>query len=118
LRRGVQFEICYAPSVQDPSNRQHLFATARLLSSFTQSVVMSSGAKDAAQIRNPHDVSNLASLLGFGGTGALDCVGRIPHLVVQAASFREVSLTILPSGKSHAEKNEKADSSKKRKIIP
>ncbi|MEW5297837.1 MAG: hypothetical protein WDW36_001018 [Sanguina aurantia] len=55
LARGLYFEICYSSALRDPVARRHLFSNAQALVRATrgQSILLSSGARNAFELRAP-----------------------------------------------------------------
>ena len=88
-KRGLRFELAYAPSLKTPSSRRHLFAAARSLGQLVSgsTIVISSGATEAIHTRGPHDVSNLANLLGLTKQPH-ECNAGTPGKVVERARIR------------------------------
>ncbi|CAG9466386.1 unnamed protein product [Pedinophyceae sp. YPF-701] len=66
VRRGVRFEICYAPALRSQVARRNVFVNSRLLvrAAGSRGVVLSSGAASAMDVRAPHDVVNMATVMG------------------------------------------------------
>ncbi len=49
---------------------------------------MSSGAESPLKIRSPHDIINLAQLVGLSGAAAAGVVGKNPAKAIKMAQFR------------------------------
>jgi RNase P/RNase MRP subunit p30 len=88
-KRGICFELCYSNALRDPSSRRHLFAAAQSLSLLTGCLIMSSGALDALQTRNPHDVMNLCSVLGMSKTTSSRCLSKTPVITIEKGKLRK-----------------------------
>lgn len=60
-RRGIFFEIQYAPAVRDSNQRKDTIIVAQNLVSHrkAKSILISSGALNAFQVRGPYDIANL-----------------------------------------------------------
>ncbi|KAM9700143.1 ribonuclease P protein subunit p30 isoform 4-T4 [Menidia menidia] len=67
--RGLVFEVSYSASIRDSTMRRYTIANASSLveSSRGKSLILSSAAEQVLELRGPHDVSNLALLLGSVG---------------------------------------------------
>lgn len=61
LRRGLVFELKYAPAIVDSSVRRETLAIAHTYASQrkAKNVIISSGALTKFQIRGPYDIANL-----------------------------------------------------------
>jgi ribonuclease P/MRP protein subunit RPP1 len=97
--RGVRFELCYSPAIQEAGNRRHLFSTAQTLNAVVGGfpIVLSSGASDALVTRGPFDVSNLASLMGLGSKGSQEahhCVSKAPLEVIRSAQAKREAVKL------------------------
>lgn len=60
-RRGIFFEIQYSPAIRDSNQRKNVIIVAQNLVSHrkAKSIVITSGALNAFQVRSPYDVANL-----------------------------------------------------------
>lgn len=67
LKRGLFFEICYAPALREETARRNFFTNALALTRATRgkSIIISSGARSAFELRGPYDVINMATLFGL-----------------------------------------------------
>ncbi|KAL9261094.1 GAMETOPHYTE DEFECTIVE 1-like protein, partial [Drosera capensis] len=67
LARGVFFEICYSPLLEDAHLRGYLIPNVKYLVSWTRgkNLIVSSCAASVLGLRGPADVSNLLFLLGL-----------------------------------------------------
>lgn len=126
LRRGIKFEICYAPGILNSdggASRRNLISNATQLVRVTRGIglVVSSEAKRALACRAPADVVNLCVMWGLAQERALEAVTReARNVVVQAgikrSSFRGV-IDIIHGGNppirsADTEKKKKDDKSK------
>ena len=62
VKRGIFFEIKYAPAIADSSNRKDMIKIAHNFGMYrgkSKSIIFSSGAKSVFELRGPYDVSNL-----------------------------------------------------------
>lgn len=92
LERGVAFELCYGPMIQDAGARRHTIANSMALLRFAKGgrrgVIVSSGATSPWQIRAPADVMNLAGLLGVPPQLRKSVMTMGPHQVFVHAGSR------------------------------
>lgn len=60
-RRGIYFEIQYAPAIRDSNQRKDTIIVAQNLVSHrkAKNIVITSGALTAFQVRGPYDIANL-----------------------------------------------------------
>eukprot|EP00891_Asterochloris_glomerata_P008566 jgi/Astpho2/8566/Aster-05600 len=67
VERGIHFEVLVAPTLRDESGRRFAFANAAALTRGTRGkgVILSSGARQAFELRGPYDVANLGTLFGL-----------------------------------------------------
>nr|XP_016439404.1 PREDICTED: uncharacterized protein LOC107765292 [Nicotiana tabacum] len=67
IQRGVYFEITYSSLILDSQMRRQMISNAKLLVDWTRgkNLLFSSAAPSVTELRGPHDVANLASLLGL-----------------------------------------------------
>lgn len=61
VRRGIFFEIKYAPAIADSNNRKDMIKVAQnyFTKGKSKNVILSSGAAHEFQVRGPYDVANL-----------------------------------------------------------
>lgn len=69
VERGLAFELCYGPALQDSSLRRSVFCQGRQLAAslgraMGEGLVLSSAASAPIQLRGPFDVANLICLFG------------------------------------------------------
>ncbi len=90
LRRGVVFEVAYAPAIRDSGRRRATLARAGELVRLTRGrgVVLVSGADVAFEMRGPADVANLGVLIGLRPDAARNAVAASAQDVVDAGSRR------------------------------
>lgn len=68
VKRGVRFEILYSGLLRDPTSRRHLINNSQALTRLLRgrNLIISSGARNAFELRGPTDVLALATeLFGF-----------------------------------------------------
>jgi len=91
IERGVGFELCYGPMIQDNGVRRHTISNSQALTRFTKGgkgIIVSSGASAPWQIRAPADVMNLSGLLGVASHLRKAAVTLNPHAVFVHAGSR------------------------------
>ncbi|CAI9287933.1 unnamed protein product [Lactuca saligna] len=78
IERGVYFEITYSGLVLDAQLRRQMISNAKVLVDWTRgkNLIFSSAAPSVTELRGPHDVANLASLLGLSIERAKASVSR------------------------------------------
>lgn len=61
VRRGIFFEIKYAPAIADSNNRKDMIKVAQnyCTKGKSKNIIFSSGAAHEFQVRGPYDVANL-----------------------------------------------------------
>lgn len=66
-RRGIYFEIQYAPAIRDSNQRKDTIIIAQNLVSHRKAkcIAITSGALNAFQVRGPYDIANLYPLNNF-----------------------------------------------------
>ncbi|XP_060845277.1 ribonuclease P protein subunit p30-like [Rhopalosiphum padi] len=67
VEKNIYFEIFYGPMLFNSNTRQDTFTLAHLLyiKGKSKNLIITSGAANKLDIRNPHDVMNLGILLGL-----------------------------------------------------
>ena len=95
LKRGVRFEICYAPGVAGAGGeaRRNLIsgATALIRATRGRGLILSSEARGALECRAPWDVINLASLWGLGPEKGKEAVCEEAAKMVRLAHMKRWS---------------------------
>lgn len=92
VERGIVFELCYGPMIQDSSARRHTISNSLSVLRFLKGgkgVVVSSGATAPWQVRSPADVANLAGLLGFSQHLRKSSITLHPHAAFMHAASRK-----------------------------
>ncbi|KAL9940306.1 hypothetical protein V8E36_001011 [Tilletia maclaganii] len=103
LQLGVVFEIAYSGALPVPGNtssssdtsdvvRRNLISSTRSLLLLTKgtNILLSSGARDAMQLRAPMDVINLfGAVLGLGEGAARQAICAAPEAVIRRAGARK-----------------------------
>ena len=88
---GLVFEIAYNPALADPSSRRNFFSNASTLARASgggRGVVISSGSRQAMDMRGPYDIANLASLFGMSDRLALESSTSTCAAAVKRAAKR------------------------------
>lgn len=91
VSRGVCFEVTYASSLGDDATaRRLLFSNIAVIVRFTKgkSLLISSGASSALRLRSPHDVINLAAILGLAADHAKAVVAHNPLVALAHSASR------------------------------
>ncbi|KAI8606951.1 RNase P subunit p30-domain-containing protein, partial [Chytriomyces sp. MP71] len=67
IQRGMFFEVSYAPSIRDSTQRKNIIANIQSLLRVTngKNIILTSDAMRALEIRSTHDVMNLAQMFGI-----------------------------------------------------
>jgi ribonuclease P/MRP protein subunit RPP1 len=91
IDRGVMFEVCYSAGLKDSTARRHLISNCLHLFFLTRgrNVIFSSGASRALDMRNPHEVMNLAVLFGLKGPMANSVISSSCYSVFKHAETRK-----------------------------
>lgn len=65
IKRGVHFEISYSHLIADCHARRHILSEAKRLGEWTRgkNLIISSSASSLNEVRGPHDVANLSTIL-------------------------------------------------------
>ena len=133
VKRGIKFEICYAPGIlalDDGQARRNLISNATGLIRATRGrgLIISSEARKVLAVRGPADVVNLACVWGLGQERGTEAVGRESRSVVVQARLKRTGyrgvVDILYGGEKPAaapvteEEDQKTKSAKgKRKAV-
>lgn len=90
IKRGIRFEICYAPGVADKNARQQSISNATQLirASRGRGVVVSSNAARAVACRGPWDVVNLATIWGLSQERGYEAISKECRSVVVSARLK------------------------------
>ncbi|KAG2485580.1 hypothetical protein HYH03_015741 [Edaphochlamys debaryana] len=90
LKRGIHFEICYAPGLREPTARRNLFCAAQALVRATRgrNILLSSSARSAFEVRSPLEVAAMATLFGLTRQQAQDALCLAPRAVLAHAAAR------------------------------
>ncbi|XP_055008114.1 ribonuclease P protein subunit p30 [Boleophthalmus pectinirostris] len=93
VERGVAFEVSYSAAIRDSTRRRYTLANAMFHSDVSKgkSVVVSSAAEKALELRGPHDVINLTQLFGLSDRCGRDAVTTNCRSVVLHAESRKTA---------------------------
>ncbi|GAQ90373.1 Ribonuclease [Klebsormidium nitens] len=94
LDRGLHFEISYSGLFQDGQSRRQLLTNAQALVKMTRgkNIILSSGASQTTDLRNPYDVRNLATLLGLNFAHAKAATSQRATAVILRGETRRSTL--------------------------
>ncbi|XP_017154955.1 ribonuclease P protein subunit p30 [Drosophila miranda] len=97
VRRGMFFEIKYAPAIADSNNRKDMIKMAQNYSikGKSKNIVLSSGAEHEFQLRGPYDVANLAFIFGLSEDQGKNAVDRFCRQIFLRAESRRLGKTIM-----------------------
>ncbi|XP_024946861.1 ribonuclease P protein subunit p30 isoform X2 [Cephus cinctus] len=121
IERGINFEIRYADLIK-PATRKSTIYYSHFFYTFgkSKSVIMSSGARDTSDIRNPYDVINLGPLMGLDETKArASIVSQCRHLLLKAEGRRHgkaIFVNQLPNTNDDTDEDTSEDYSSTKKI--
>lgn len=110
LQRGVVFELCYGPMIEDPNFRRHTIGNALTLVRATKgkNIILSSAGKAPWQIRAPVDVINLAGLLGIPSHLRQQCIAStagfcFSHAATRKHTYRGAAMIVPDEGRLAAQ---------------
>ncbi|XP_012279640.1 ribonuclease P protein subunit p30 isoform X2 [Orussus abietinus] len=122
IQRGLHFEIQYTHLI-NPDTRKVALYYSHLFHSVGKSknVIITSGAHNKMQLRNPYDIINLAALLGLSETKAkasLHWQCRFLLLKAEGRRFGKAIFSIVPLKKRSLDNTEETTSpvTKKKKL--
>ncbi|KAH8973295.1 hypothetical protein BDL97_01G038400 [Sphagnum fallax] len=99
LKRGVFFEVSYGHALFDPRARRELFGQTQTLQAMTRGhgVVLSSGARQAMELRGPNDVINMGTLFGLSvefakAAVSKNCESVVLHGVARKKTYKAAIL--------------------------
>ncbi|XP_057681317.1 ribonuclease P protein subunit p30 isoform X2 [Corythoichthys intestinalis] len=93
VERGLAFEISYASAIRDAAARRYTVANAVSLTEACKgkNVLVSSAAAEPLELRGPHDVVNLCSLMGLSRDGARRALSRTCRSLLLHAETRKTA---------------------------
>ncbi|XP_017131749.1 ribonuclease P protein subunit p30 [Drosophila elegans] len=97
VRRGLFFEIKYAPAIADSNNRKDIIKIAQnyCTKGKSKNIIFSSGATHEFQLRGPYDVANLAFIFGLSEDQGKNAVDRHCRQLFLRAESRRIGKTIM-----------------------
>ncbi|XP_071319037.1 ribonuclease P protein subunit p30 isoform X1 [Trachinotus anak] len=103
--RGLVFEVSYSAAIRDSTMRRYTIANAISLmeSCKGKSVILSSAAEKALEIRGPYDVTNLGLLFGLSDGDAKEAVSSTCRSVLLHAETRKTASGIIYTMRSCSE---------------
>ncbi|XP_039990307.1 ribonuclease P protein subunit p30 [Xiphias gladius] len=103
--RGLVFEVSYSAAIRDSTMRRYTIANAVSLmdSCKGKSVILSSAAEQALELRGPYDVTNLGLLFGLSDGDAKEAVSSTCRSVLLHAETRKTASGIIYTVKSCSE---------------
>lgn len=105
IDRGVVFEVSYSAAIRDSTMRRYTIANAVSLmeSCKGKSVILSSAAQKALELRGPYDVTNLALLFGLSDGDAKEAVSSTCRAALLHAETRRTASGIIYTTRSQRE---------------
>lgn len=105
IDRGVVFEVSYSAAIRDSTMRRYTIANAVSLmeSCKGKSVILSSAAQKALELRGPYDVTNLALLFGLSDGDAKEAVSSTCRAALLHAETRRTASGIIYTTRSQQE---------------
>ncbi|XP_023265020.1 ribonuclease P protein subunit p30 isoform X2 [Seriola lalandi dorsalis] len=103
--RGLVFEVSYSAAIRDSTMRRYTIANAVSLmdSCKGKSVILSSAAEKALELRGPYDVTNLGLLFGLSDGDAKEAVTSTCRSVLLHAETRKTASGIIYTMRSCSE---------------
>ncbi|EDW03977.1 ribonuclease P protein subunit p30 [Drosophila grimshawi] len=97
VRRGMFFELKYAPAIADSNNRKDMIKVAQnyFTKAKSKNVIFSSGAAHEFQLRGPYDVANLAFIFGLSEDQGKNAIDRFCRQLFLRAESRRMGKTIM-----------------------
>uniref|UniRef100_A0A182RRK8 Uncharacterized protein n=1 Tax=Anopheles funestus TaxID=62324 RepID=A0A182RRK8_ANOFN len=90
VERDIAFELKYAPTIVDSSERKATIGRAHRYHSVGKSknVIISSEAKNPFQLRSPYDLANLGLIFGLSEEQSKESIRGIPNKILLSAESR------------------------------
>ncbi|XP_014679285.1 PREDICTED: ribonuclease P protein subunit p30-like isoform X2 [Priapulus caudatus] len=89
IERGVHFEIVYSEGFHSSSRRTFIANALRIMHvTHGKNVIISSGAREAMDVRGPYDVANLGLLIGLQEPQSKDAISTNSRACVLHANTR------------------------------
>ncbi|XP_060847748.1 ribonuclease P protein subunit p30-like isoform X2 [Rhopalosiphum padi] len=101
IEKNIYFEVSYAPMLVNYVARQDTLSLAHLLhiKGKSKNVIVSSGAVNKLDIRNPHDVMNLGILLGLSKKQSKESITRGCYSIILQSYGKKIgksTINIVP----------------------
>ncbi|XP_049869804.1 ribonuclease P protein subunit p30 [Pectinophora gossypiella] len=90
VERGIFFELMYSPAIKDSTSRKNIISTAHTYHAIGRSknIIVTSGAENAMQVRDVHDVINLGFILGLNSNQSLEVIRNNSRRLILKAKGR------------------------------
>ncbi|VVC40990.1 Polymerase/histidinol phosphatase-like,RNase P subunit p30 [Cinara cedri] len=90
--KNIHFELSYAPMLMDSVTRQNTLTLAHMLhiKGKSKNIILTSGAINRLDIRNPYDAMNLGFLLGFSRKQTKESITDCCHSVILKSYGRKL----------------------------
>lgn len=97
LRRGLCFELKYAPAIVDSNVRRDILTIGYQYASQrkAKNVVISSGAEGRFQVRGPYDIANLGLIFGLSEEQSKSAISHTCRRVLLRAESRRLGKTVM-----------------------
>ncbi|TDG44502.1 hypothetical protein AWZ03_009080 [Drosophila navojoa] len=97
VRRGMFFELKYAPAIADSNNRKDMIKVAQnyCTKGKSKNIIFSSGALHEFQLRGPYDVANLSYIFGLSENQGKNTIDRFCRQLFLRAESRRLGKTIM-----------------------
>jgi len=91
VSRKIYFEIKYAPSIVDSSERKSTISKSHKYRDLgkARNIILSSGATDKFQLRSPYDVANLGWIFGLSEEQSKESIRGKPRLALIKGEIRK-----------------------------
>lgn len=97
LRRGLCFELKYAPAIVDSNVRRDMLTIGYQYASQrkAKNVVISSGAEGKFQVRGPYDIANLGLIFGLSEEQSKSAISHTCRRALLKAESRRLGKTVM-----------------------
>ncbi|KAG7507474.1 ribonuclease P protein subunit p30 [Solea senegalensis] len=111
IDRGVVFEVSYSAAIRDSTMRRYTIANAISLIECCKgkSVMVSSAAEKALELRGPYDVTNLSLLFGLSDKDCKEAVSSTCRSVLLHGETRKTASGIIYTVKSCSEASDQQE---------
>ncbi|XP_031623918.1 ribonuclease P protein subunit p30 [Contarinia nasturtii] len=96
-RRGIYFEVPYAPAIRNSNHRKDVIVIAQNIVSHRKpkSIVITGGALNPFQVRSPYDVANLGLIFGLSEEQSKSAISNICRTILLKAEGRRYGKTVI-----------------------